>query len=190
MNRTPFAALLILFLLAGPAAAASWAVVKDKSAITFSAVQTGSLTVTGKIPDFSATICFDERRLSETTATLVFSLANLDTGVPERNEILRSSYWLNTGDFPDATFALSALQRMGPNTYEAWGTLKIKGLSHEVSFPLFLDLVGERASGEFTIDRRDFNVGEGAWGETEKWVGFDVKIAFDLYAEPVGETCD
>ncbi len=162
---------------------------KEQSRIGFSAVQTGRIQVSGGFEDFSAEICFDERNLAGTRAILEFDMAALTTGILERDEILAAPEWLDIENYTNARFELTSLDREGPNSYRARGRLEIKGLTKEVEFPLILDLVAQRTSGDLTIDRRDFNIGEGRWGSSEKWVDFLIGIEFDLYAQPRGENC-
>ncbi len=162
----------------------------DQSHITFAVTQVGGLVVQGEIPGFSASLCFDERNLPGTTAVLTLDMRSATTAVPERDEILAAPEWLGITNHPEATFNLIAFQRMGPNTYQADGLLEIKGVKRDISFPVYLDLIEEKAEGELTLDRRDFNIGEGRWGESEKWVGYEIRISFVFFASQKGLTCD
>lgn len=185
----PFALILGLLFFAAPALAESWALDPGDSRIGFSIVQIGEVRVEGQIQEFDAEICFDERDLEATTANFRFDLTSLTTGVRERDEILHAREWLASGAHPGGAFDLTSLIRLGPNSFEAEGMLSLKGVEKPVSFPLTLSLLEEKAKGALTIDRRDFNIGEGPWGETEKWAGFPITISFELFARPDGQPC-
>ncbi len=182
--------LIALLAIPSPALAGVWAIDQGKSSLTFSAIQVGALKVEGQIPSFSATLCFDEMALPGTKADLTFDLSRISTGIQDRDDILAAPDWLDTAEFPKARFRLTSFQRVGPNSYEAQGELEIKGMQKGITFPVYLDLVEEKALGEFTVDRRDFNIGEGAWGENEKWVGFEIGVSFEIFASQLGEACD
>ena len=180
----------LVFLLAFPtvARAEEWALVKKESYIRFSGLQTGR-PFEGEFKDFSASICFDEGDLEGTSITLEIDMDSATTGVLERDEILKAPEWLDTATFPAAAFRMAAIERLGPNSYQGEGFLEIKGVAREVTLPFILNLVDNTASGSLSFDRREFNVGEGRWGETEKWVGFEIEIDFLVTSIPTGGAC-
>lgn len=116
-------------------------------------------------------------------------VASLDTRDRERDELLRGADLFDVQRHPAATFRAATLTRTGTDTYEASGTLTIRGVSHEARIPFTFR---ERAApggrtgemrGELTLRRLDFGVGQGEWRSTE-WVGDEVHIAFDLRLVP------
>ncbi len=179
-----------VFLLAflTVARAEEWALVKKESYIRFSGLQTGR-PFEGEFKDFSASICFDEGDLEGTSITLEIDMDSATTGILERDEILKAPEWLDTATFPAAAFRMAAIERLGPNSYQGEGFLEIKGVAREVTLPFILNLVDNTASGSLSFDRREFNVGEGRWGETEKWVGFEIEIDFLVTSIPTGGAC-
>lgn len=187
MRSLPLFALLAL-TAAGPGQAEEWWVLPEESAVTFSGFSS-SRPFEGKFTEFSGRFCFDERELGEAAGVFEFDVASATTGIRERDQIMKAPEWLNAKAHPTARFALTGLERLGPNTYRARGELEIKGARNKISFPLTLNLVDNQASGVVTIDRRDFNVGEGKWGESEKWVSYQISVSFRLRGEPTGEAC-
>ena len=118
--------------------------------------------------------------------------ARVETGgVTSDNQQMASSLpnadWFDSATHPEATFVSSAVRRLDADTLEVDGTLTIKGLPLEVSFPMALaDEDGKRvARGEFTVDRRAFELGLGSQASDE-YVGYDVLIRFrfDIAAAP------
>ena len=87
--------------------------------------------------------------------------------------------WFDVEAHPEATFASSAVRRVDDATLEVDGTLTIKGIPIEVSFPMSLaDEGGVRvARGEFEVDRRDFELGLDSQ-TTDQYVAFPVTIRF------------
>ena len=182
---------LLVFLMAHPAAIAGvkWENIPEDSFIRFSGIQAGGQAFEGEFKSFSATLCFDERTIDDAWARIKFDIASAATGVGERDEILAAPEWMFAESFPTATFETENIVRVGPNSYQAEGVLTIKGTSNPLTLSFILDLVENTASGAFTLDRRDFNIGEGAWGKTEKWVAYAIDISFRLAATTGGEDC-
>ena len=92
--------------------------------------------------------------------------------------------WFDSAAHPEATFASSAVRRLDEATLEVDGTLTIKGIALEVSFPMALaDEDGARvARGEFEVDRRDFELGLGSQ-PTDDYVAWPVTIRFRFDVE-------
>lgn len=179
---------LLALVAAAPGPAMEWRVIPEESSVTFSGITNGN-RFEGRIREFSGAACFDERALENTTGTFRFSATSATTGIAERDRIMKAPEWLDAAAHPAAAFALTGLERLGPNTYRAQGVLEIKGVERALAFPLTLNLVDNRASGVVTIDRREFGVGEGEWGESEKWLGYRISVSFRLRGEPTGEAC-
>lgn len=171
----------VIFCLIAIAAARA----EENSVIRFSVNQIGGIVVEGEIPEFSANICFDEDHPESVKAAITLNMASATTGVIERDQILKAPEWLSTETYPKGYFVLETLTET-----QASGSLTLKGKNQVISFPLIIDPKSRQATGDLTIDRRDFNIGEGRWGETEKWVGFEIRISFTIVADPNGGSCD
>lgn len=181
--------LLIFLALSLPALGAEWRLDLAESSLTFSATQLG-LPFEGEFKNFTALICFEETDLDATNVHLDIDTTSAATGIAERDEILTAEEWLNTAAFPDARVDIQTIQRVGPNSYSAAGQLTIKGNTQPFTLPFILDLVENTASGELTIDRRDFGIGEGEWGMSEKWVGYQIVIKFHITALNTERDCE
>lgn len=158
---------------------------EEETAITFAITQIGGFEVEGEILEFSANICFSEVDLENAKARFSFNMASATTGVEERDIIMQAPEWLGTEAYPEGRFDLESLSETN-----ATGMLTLKGQSRQINFPVTIKPAAGVATGNFTIDRRDFNIGEGRWGETEKWVGFEIRISFKIAAALLGDQCD
>ena len=67
--------------------------------------------------------------------------------------------------FPSAVFESSAVVAQNDQSYRLDGELAIKGIRRQISVPVRFQPRGEQAefSGEFTLLRNDFSIGEGVW---------------------------
>jgi polyisoprenoid-binding protein YceI len=91
-------------------------------------------------------------------------VASLDTGVPERDDHLRSADFFEAANHPRITFASRRIIAVG-DSYDIPGTLTIKGVSQDVSFigRLLPPATGDggdtlRIAAEATINRHTFGV--------------------------------
>lgn len=98
--------------------------------------------------------------------------------------------WFDVENHPEATFVSNAVSAAdAPDTLRVDGTLTIKALPLDVSFPMRLETSEaataepeRHAVGEFTVDRRAFQLGDESQPD-DAWVGYDVIIRFRF---PVG----
>lgn len=182
-------AALLIFLTPGlPALGAEWQLVKEDSALTFSGRQLGQ-GFDGRIEEFSASICFDESDLDGAEVILDIDLTSITTGIADRDEILAAEEWLDTARYPRAEINIRGVNRLGPNAYTTEAEITIKGTTRVMPLPFTLNLIENTAQGEVTIDRRDFKIGDGEWGKSEKWVGFPIIIGFHFSAQMTERNC-
>lgn len=141
--------------------------VAGASEITFTTRQMG-VPVDGKFGQFSAQVALDPKKpetgrvaFSINTGSARFGAAEIDAEVPK-------DIWLDTRRHPQATFESSAIKAAGAGRFEVTGKLSIKGQTREVVVPVTLTQAGatSTASGQFSIKRLDYKVGEGDWTDT------------------------
>jgi len=157
------------------------------SEVSFVADITGDLTP-GFFPVSEVTATLDETSPESSSIEARVETASVTSDNLQMAGPLPSADWFDAAAHPEATFVSSAVRRVDDSTLEVDGTLTIKGLPLDVSFPMTLaDEEGERvARGEFTVDRRAFELGMGSQG-TDEYVGWDVLIRFRFdIAAPAG----
>jgi polyisoprenoid-binding protein YceI len=92
--------------------------------------------------------------------------------------------WFNVLDFPQAKFESASFTANGTNRYICNGKLSIKGNVRDISLPFTLAIKGNTAvmTGETTIRRLDFRVGDGTDYQTETPVSLSVKVMVNIRA--------
>jgi polyisoprenoid-binding protein YceI len=179
------AALVGLLVGSAPLAAATWTI-EDGSAIRFTAYQEGA-PVEGSYEDFTAEVVFDPDDLAASRVRVEIATASVKTGHRDRDTTLRSSSFFAVESWPSATFVSDRLVHQGGDRYEAHGRLTIRDVTKDVVLPfeLTIEAHGGRkvanATGELTISRLDYGVGQGEWAST-KTVGEDVVIRIAIAA--------
>ncbi|MEM6912942.1 MAG: YceI family protein [Pseudomonadota bacterium] len=171
-----------------PASAAAWVVDREASSIGFLATQNGN-EFEGAFGRWDASIVLDlEDPASEGAFFARIDLASADAGNTERNGSLPTKDWFHVAMFPVSEFSSSSIAATGQGTYEAQGTLSIKGISKTVVMPftVTVDETGRAsADGSVMLDRSDFKVGEGQFA-TGEWVGLAVEVLLHIEATPAG----
>jgi polyisoprenoid-binding protein YceI len=65
--------------------------------------------------------------------TLTVNMASVDTGIPLRNDHMKSAGWLDTEKFPNATFEATQVTHRGGDNYRVTGKFTMKGVTRTVS---------------------------------------------------------
>lgn len=147
-------------------------------------------TVRGRFRELDGRIVIGPHiRDCRTSATM--RADSVDTGVPMRDEDLRSVGFLDAEHHPDLTFESTALEEGVDGALTIVGDLTIRGSTREVRLAAeFLGfdetgLQGEPRIGfaaRTTIRRSDFGVGEGVVEGSKVVVGDSVTIELDVEA--------
>lgn len=182
-----FVLLNVLFLcFAGLAQAAeppAWNVDQARSALTFAVVVNGQ-TVKGRFAGIGALIRFDPASLPQSSVKATLDTTGIRTFDATRDAMLLKPSWFNVLDFPQATFQSVSITASSPNHYLCNGKLTIKGTSRDVSLPFTLTISGNTAtmSGQTTLRRLDFGVGQGPDYQTDTPVSLSVKVMVNIRA--------
>lgn len=159
------------------------------SSLRFTAVQQGA-KFESRFETFTAQVQFDPARPETGRILARIELASVDTGNPERDEILNTPDWFGVSQWPEATFAANKIVR-ATDGYSANGTLALRGVSRPVtlSFRWTPSAGGKpaRLTGSAAVERLAFGVGQGDWQDTA-YVGDAVAIQVDIRLRPVQTT--
>jgi polyisoprenoid-binding protein YceI len=182
MTRTLIAGALATIALAAYAADLTQ-FAPEKSTITFVSKQMG-VPVEGKFRKFDAKIAVDPAKPENGKVQIDIDLASIDTGSKEADDEVKSKNWFHVAQFPKASFVSQGVKSLGADKYEASGKLTIKGATRDVRAPFTLrqDASGALFDGGFTINRLQFKVGEGPWGDTDT-VADEVLVRFKVFAK-------
>lgn len=168
--------------------AGNWTIDREASSLRFRATQNGN-DFTGTFSRWDAAILLDPEAPDQRGAIeAVIDLASVDAGNKDRNEALPKEGWFNIAVFPKATFRADRITSTGDGTFDAEGTLTIKGVEEAVALPftLAIDESGRAvADGSVMLDRSAFGIGQGEFA-TDKWVAFDVEVLLHIEATPAG----
>ena len=163
-----------------PLAAHAQQVVADKSSITFVVKQMG-VPVEGSFGKFDAKLTFDPKKPDAGSVTLRVDLASAQIGDAETTRELRKPEWFDTAKHAAATFTSKSIKAAGAGRFDVAGTLNLKGNARDITVPVTLAQAGAQttATGQFSLGRVDYKIGEGEWSDTSI-VANDVLVKFKL----------
>ena len=152
----------------------------DESRIEFVSKQMG-VPVSGHFQRFEAEVRFDRSQPESAEIRLAIDTGSATLGIKDTDAELPKPIWFDVAQFPQAVFTSSDVKAVGDDRYEVEGELSIKGSKHPVTVPVQLESEGEHtvASGEFTIQRLSYAIGDGEWADTSL-VADDVQVRFRL----------
>jgi polyisoprenoid-binding protein YceI len=174
-----------LTTLAGLALSASLAQAEQKvlpaqSEISFVSRQMG-VPIEGKFKKWEAQLAFDPKKPEAGKVSFSIDTGSASFGSAETDAEVPKAEWFSVAKFPKASFQSTAMKGLGGGKFEVTGKLNIKGAVRDVVVPVAIAQAGANttASGQFTLKRLDFKIGEGDWADTSM-VANDVQVKFKL----------
>lgn len=182
----------VTMALTSPAALAepeTYIIDDEHFSMAFEVMHIGYAPVMGMFREVEGQFDYDEDAKQLTSGKLTFKSKSVFTNHDKRDEHLRNKDFLNSGKFPDITFAVTAFETTGDNTGIVTGDLTLLGQTRSVNVDITLN-----KSAEYPIGHEDYTLGMTAettikrsnWGMTygieNDLVGDDVHIRFGLEA--------
>jgi len=150
------------------------------SEIAFTTRQMG-VPVEGKFAKFSAQVMLDPKKPENGSVAFTIDTGSARFGSAELDAEVPKATWLNVPKFPQASFQSTAIKAAGPGKFEVAGKLTIKGMTQNVVVPVQVVQAGANstATGNFSIKRLAYRVGDGEWTDTSL-LADDVQVRFKL----------
>ncbi|MBV36304.1 MAG: hypothetical protein CMP47_12775 [Rickettsiales bacterium] len=156
-------------------------VVVEDSKIEFSGVQNRKTEFTGHFKQFDVSADFNAEDLDASYINVIIELGSAESGSSKRDTKLKKGNWFDIDNTPRSYFKSESIEAISEDVYKISGDLEIKGITKPYSFKLqireLVDLL--KLSGNFTINRLDFDLGLGAWKNPD-WVKHEVEVEFDI----------
>lgn len=172
---------LATIILASPALAAPWKI-DPASTLSFTGKQADA-EFTGRFTKFLPVVEFDSAKPQDAHITVTVDMASATIDDRDKQDSLPTEDWFNSAKFPTATFTSTAVKASGSSTYTADGNLTLLGTTKPVQleFTFLPNSKGATVDGTTTINRKDFNVGQGEW-KSDEWIAYPVAVKFHLIA--------
>jgi polyisoprenoid-binding protein YceI len=154
-----------------------------KSKLEYAFVQAGAQNK-GTFKKLTTTLDFAADNLAASKLDVVVDMTSLDSGDKERDDTLRGTDMFDIAKYQQARFTSAQIVKTAGG-YDAVGKLTLRGVSRDTHVPFTLRTVTEQGksvsylTGQTTIKRLDFGVGQGDWKSTE-WVGDAVTVSYSV----------
>jgi cytochrome b561/polyisoprenoid-binding protein YceI len=165
-----------------PTGAVAWKVAPGSS-LNFQTSWSGD-AVKGRFNSWKADILFGPDALDKSKVVVTIDMTSAKTGDDQRDASLPAGDWFDAATHPKAVFTATRFEKKGEGSYVAHGTLDLRGVSKPVDLPFKLKIVGDKAqmSGETSLDRTVFGVGQGEFTATDQ-VPAKVAVRVQLNAQ-------
>jgi len=149
---------------------------KEDSHVGFSIYKWAVFKEEGRFKDFDGTIEFDPQRPAATKVEIVINTSSIDSRNEDRDSALRSEEFFHVRRYPTMRFKSVGIRSVVRDTMVVEGDLTIRGITKRITLPVRIAGVNKAGGrlgtlvgfeSEFTINREDFDVGEG-WSIIDK----------------------
>jgi polyisoprenoid-binding protein YceI len=163
-----------------PAGAAHYTQAPGAGSLTFTFMQAGAENH-GSFRQFATELDYDAKNPAAGSLRVTVQTASLDTQDKDRNDALGGPDLFDVKKYPTAQYVAGSFVKRADGKLEAVGKLTLRGVTKELRVPLTIRETAEgvELSGELTLRRLDFGVGQGEWQSTEM-VGDDVKLQYKV----------
>jgi polyisoprenoid-binding protein YceI len=178
----------------------TWQIDPMHTQVEFSAKHFGMMTVRGHFREVTATGNIDPHHPETSSIDVTIDVASLSTNNAQRDNDLRSSYFLELDKYPTIAFHATSVAQRDPTHYTLTGDLTIKGITKPVTLDVqrYGEINDERMghrvafSAEGQINRKDFGMEFDMLADNRLVVGHEIKIDIELEVvevkDPVGAT--
>ena len=112
--------------------------------------------VDGTLKGIYGDIQFDKNNLEESSVKASVDIRGIRTGIKKRDEHLQKPDFFDTQKYPKITFESTKITK-SEKGYSALGTLRMRGISKQVSIPF--TVVDGVFKGKFSVNRKDYKLG-------------------------------
>jgi len=128
MKKTLLALLVASAAMTGPALAAdTYKIDPTHSHVGFRVSHLGFSNMVGRFDDVSGEFSFDETDPAKSSVSVTVNADSVNTNMAERDNHLRSGDFLDTGNFPEASFRSTSIEVTGENSATIKGELTVLG---------------------------------------------------------------
>jgi polyisoprenoid-binding protein YceI len=162
----------------------TWQIDPMHTQVEFSAKHFGMMTVRGHFTNVTTSGHIDPANPAASSIEVTIDVASLTTNNAQRDNDLRSSYFLELDKYPTITFRSTRIEPAREDGYALTGDLTIKGITKPVTLNVQRygemndDMMGHRVaySAEGQINRKDFGMEFDMLADNRLVVSHEIKI--------------
>lgn len=160
----------------------AWVIDHAASSLGFTITYTGN-DVAGTIGSWTGDILFDPNDLENAQATITIDMTSVSLGDATLQAQASGGDGFDLANHATATYQANQFTRADDGSYQADGTLTLRGVSLNVPLSFTFNEADGVATvtGSTSVNRLDFGIGA-VGAANEAWLLYQVEIAFDLTA--------
>jgi polyisoprenoid-binding protein YceI len=166
----------------------TWQIDPMHTQVEFSAKHFGMMTVRGHFQNVTTTGHIDPANPAASWIEVMIDVASLTTNNAQRDNDLRSSYFLELEKYPTITFKSTRIEPAAEERYTLTGDLTIKGITKPVTLNVQRygeindQMMGHRIafSAEGQINRKDFGMEFDMLADNRLVVSHEIKIFIEV----------
>jgi polyisoprenoid-binding protein YceI len=166
----------------------TWQIDPMHTQVEFAAKHFGMMTVRGRFNDVTTTGTIDPDNPEASAIGVSINVASLNTHNAQRDNDLRSSYFLELDKYPTLTFQSTSIEPAGQDRFTMTGDMTIKGITQPVTFRVLRygeindPTMGHRAaySAEGEINRKDFGMTFDMLADGKMIVSHEIKLMVEV----------
>ncbi len=160
----------------------------NHSTVAFMVPIAGGITeVLGRFKEFDLQMNLDTVDFTKSQVKFIIEVASLDTGIPDRDEHLKTEDFFDVEQYPQIIFESQAIQSSQDSFYLIDGQLTMHGVEALVEIPFRLTQnSGKNIAAEIrtTIDRVKFGVGADYSHSTmEDFIGEEIEVMINFWTK-------
>ena len=132
---------LSLSAFAAPVAAETYQIDPKHTQVRFGYHHFGLSNIVGLFTGVTGTIVYDPAAPEAASVTATIPLQQVNTGVDDFNDHLRSADFFDVAKFPEAKFVSSKVEKVSDNQLKVHGDLSVRDASHPVTLEVTLNAV-------------------------------------------------
>jgi polyisoprenoid-binding protein YceI len=168
----------------------AWQLDPMHTQVEFAAKHFGMMTVRGRFNDVKTSGTIDPSNPDASSLEVEIAVKSLNTHNEQRDNDLRSSYFLELDKYPTITFKSTKVESSGHDQFQLSGDLTIKGITKPVTLKVLRygeindAQMGHRVaySAEGEINRKDFGMAFDMLADGKLVVGHQIKLMIEAEA--------
>ena len=136
----------------------------NHSTVGFRISISGFTEVTGKFTDYDIFLDWQDNDIAASSIQAEIQVASINTGIPDRDEHLRSEDFFDEATYPVISFSSDSIQQLNYAHFAAHGQLSMHGVSKNIVLPFEIVKIDGNTVGirsRTTLNRLDYGVGGG-----------------------------
>lgn len=159
----------------------------NHSTVGFRISISGFTEVTGKFGDCKINMDWNDDDITASTINAEIQAASINTGIPDRDEHLRTADFFDVEKHPTITFVSDSIQQVNYSNYIAFGTFTMHGISKNIELPFQIVKMDGNTIGfksRTTINRIDYGVGA-TFNHTSMpdFLSEDIQVLIDFWTK-------